>query len=186
MSGCHVVRTNQCETRLQFIKKGFNIDFSMAIMGERHWRKQKNDHDALASQHAGSYLIQDKRDGAARHFCPGSYHPICIYLWSAPPPFIVSPAHLFWNWLFSLPHSWLPPPNYMIHLHLLMGHNKSILNIKNPYWIPQCCSATVCPFLTFHPPLNVFSTYKKLLKGVSFKRTSCCVAQGSPKVPFFC
>jgi hypothetical protein len=55
-----------------------------------------------------------------------------------------------------------------------MGHNKSILNIKNP----------VCTCLTFHPSLKAFSFYKKLLKGVSFERASCCVVQGSPEVPF--
>lgn len=48
-------------------------------------------------------------------------------------------------------------------------------------------SATGCrPSLTFHPSLNVFSSYKKLFKGLFFffGRGSFCVAQGNPKLQF--
>lgn len=133
----------------------------------------------------GISFREDRQDGAARHFYPSDYQPTCLCPHGLHPLLSSFPSRFLMKLVsFFLPHARFLLPNYMIHLYLLMGPSKSILNIKtfngsNSVQLPAALPWLSIPlWMYFHLTKNYSKDF------FFFGRGSCCVAQCNPKLQF--
>lgn len=167
------VRINQCETRLEFVKKGFDADFSMGLTGKGVMTRRRS----LVCQHAGARSFSENRqDEAAGHFSSSNCQAICICAHSLQHLLSLCPLQVSQGVGFcSLPPFRFLLPDCMIHLHLLlMGPSKSIFNIKTFNGSDDVSSPL--PFSDF-PSLSecIFILQKELAKGFFFLKEGLSV-----------